>query len=34
MTALHWTPLGLVSAFVGTGLALMLNQLDGGTPGT
>jgi hypothetical protein len=34
MTALHWTPLGLVSAFVGTGLALMLNQLDRGAPST
>ena len=31
MTAFHWTPLGLVSAFVGTALALMVNQL-GGTP--
>jgi hypothetical protein len=34
MTASHWTPLGLVSAFIGTGLALMLNQLDGGAPST
>ena len=31
MTALHWTPLGLVSAFVGTALALLVNLL-GGTP--
>jgi hypothetical protein len=31
MTALHWTPLGLVSAFVGTALALMLNQLGDAT---
>lgn len=29
MTAFHWTPLGLVSAFVGTALALMVNQIDG-----
>jgi hypothetical protein len=32
MTAFHWTPLGLVSAFIGTALALILNQLDAGAP--
>jgi hypothetical protein len=34
MTAVHWTPLGFVSAFIGTALALILNQLDEGAPST
>lgn len=31
--ARHWTPLGLVASFVGTGLALMLNEIGSSTSG-
>lgn len=30
-TARHWTPLGLVGAFLGTGLSLVLNEIGGDT---
>lgn len=28
-TALHWTPLGLMSAFIGTGLSVFIDELSG-----
>ncbi len=28
-TALHWTPLGLMSALIGTGLALIIDEVSG-----
>lgn len=28
-TAFHWTPLGLVSAFIGTGLSVVIDELSG-----
>jgi hypothetical protein len=31
--ARHWTPLGLVASFVGTGLALMLNEIGSSSSG-
>lgn len=32
--ARHWTPLGLVASFVGTGLTLMLNEIGSSTSGS
>jgi hypothetical protein len=29
-TALHWTPLGLVAAFIGTGFAIILDEIGHG----
>jgi hypothetical protein len=32
-TALHWTPLGLMAAFVGTGLSLIVDEISGTSAG-